>query len=223
MAMESTAGTAFTGSLANAPYIHADNHADQPLMIAHEDELCATFRGGKTGIGTSSPTSNAKVHIKNAHQPKAVKLTFCDVCGKGVKGYGAIELHMRRHTGEKPYRCNYEGCDYAAAASGAVNTHIKLMHETDKLPLFFCDLCGKECKTKGALHDHILTHSDKRSYECKICHKYLKNPNSFARHMVSVHKVCFTCDDCGLKYFTQNGLKVHRQKAHNLYINSIGC
>ena len=61
MAMESTAGTAFTGSLANAPYIHADNHADQPLMIAHEDELCATFRGGKTGIGTSSPDTKLDV------------------------------------------------------------------------------------------------------------------------------------------------------------------
>ena len=35
---------------------------------------------------------------------------------------------MRSHTGEKPYKCTWEGCDYACSTSGHLTSHFKANH-----------------------------------------------------------------------------------------------
>jgi hypothetical protein len=57
MGLIGNAGDEFTNSLANASYIHADNDASQPLMLAHDNALVMSIRSGKVGVGTSNPTT----------------------------------------------------------------------------------------------------------------------------------------------------------------------
>jgi KRAB domain-containing zinc finger protein len=153
-------------------------------------------------------------HVKDTHEKRSSQNSqVCDICGKDVIR-NQMKLHMMRHTGEKPFQCGY--CEYRGLTNSAVLQHVKHVHEPHKFTLHFCDMCGKDCKTKAHLKEHILTHSDKRTFLCKICGKYLKNRNSFGRHMVRVHKVSHRCTHCGVDYFTLQGLQIHLLKAHNI-------
>jgi uncharacterized C2H2 Zn-finger protein len=153
------------------------------------------------------------IHIQEIHKEKVRKC--CEICGASVRSNTDLKLHMRRrHTGEMPYKCEY--CGFRGVNISSVKRHTRLKHETHLLTFHCCDICGKQFKTKANLKEHIPTHSDKRTFLCKICGKCLKNDCSYRRHMVCVHGIKFTCELCGKDYSAMIGLKVHQRNVHGI-------
>ena len=153
------------------------------------------------------------IHIQEMHKEKIRKC--CEICGASVRSNTDLKLHMRRrHTGEMPFKCEY--CDFRGVNISSVKRHTKLKHETHLLTFHCCDICGKQFKTKANLKEHIPTHSDKRTFLCKICGKCLKNDCSYRRHMVCVHGIKYTCELCGKDYSAVIGLKVHQRNVHGI-------
>ena len=153
------------------------------------------------------------IHIQEMHKEKVRKC--CEICGASVRSNTDLKLHMRRrHTGEMPFKCEY--CDFRGVNISSVKRHTRLKHETHLLTFHCCDICGKQFKTKANLKEHIPTHSDKRTFLCKICGKCLKNDCSYRRHMVCVHGIKFTCEICNKDYSALIGLKVHQRNVHGI-------
>ncbi|XP_022523082.2 zinc finger protein 516 isoform X1 [Astyanax mexicanus] len=50
----------------------------------------------------------------------------CPVCGKNFSQPSHYRTHMRSHTGERPFRCQY--CPYSASQKGNLKTHVQTVH-----------------------------------------------------------------------------------------------
>ena len=53
----------------------------------------------------------------------------CVICGQGLRRKLHLELHMRGHTGEKPYHCTL--CTYSSARKADLKRHAITKHASE--------------------------------------------------------------------------------------------
>ena len=66
-------------------------------------------------------------------------------------------MHKRTHTGQKPYKCDWPGCDFASAQLCNMTSHRRT--HTGERP-YKCDVpgCDYAAAQSGNLHDHVRIH-----------------------------------------------------------------
>ncbi|XP_024879802.1 MDS1 and EVI1 complex locus protein EVI1-B-like [Temnothorax curvispinosus] len=104
---------------------------------------------GRSAAGNGSeshrrgrPRADALTNLmkQGSTSPSSIKCTFCNRVFPREK---SLQAHLRTHTGERPYPCDYPGCMKAFTQSGQLKTHQRL--HTGEKP-FLCTEPG--CETR---------------------------------------------------------------------------
>uniref|UniRef100_A0A8C3G2W8 GLIS family zinc finger 1b n=1 Tax=Cyclopterus lumpus TaxID=8103 RepID=A0A8C3G2W8_CYCLU len=132
-------------------------------------------------------------HIEKVHidQRKGEDFTcFWAGCIRRYKAFNArykLLIHMRVHSGEKPNKCMFEGCN--KAFSRLENLKIHLRSHTGEKP-YLCQHpgCQKAFSNSSDRAKHQRTHLDTKPYACQIpgCTKRYTDPSSLRKH-VKIH------------------------------------
>ncbi|KAK3097444.1 hypothetical protein FSP39_009689 [Pinctada imbricata] len=90
--------------------------------------------------------SDISKHILIHEEPRHV----CEICGKAFRHMKNKFLHLKRHSGQRDYKCGV--CDFFGYTFTDIRKHIERKHS--EIKTLFCDKCGAAFKSEAILREH---------------------------------------------------------------------
>lgn len=110
------------------------------------------------------------------------KTVFCSYsdCLRFFNVSGNLNIHLRTHTGQRPFVCTHPGCAKRFITKCHLDTHIRI--HTGEKP-FKCMVCGKDYQRQERLAIHERTHSGIKPFECNLCGKRFTENGNLKTHI----------------------------------------
>ncbi|XP_075603170.1 uncharacterized protein LOC142600680 [Balearica regulorum gibbericeps] len=191
-------------------------------------------RGGSSGRPRLHPLPTPQPLEKT---PTTLEKTppTCPECDKSFKRQAALAVHVRRHTGERPFGC--PRCGKGFPSKGGLKRHQKTHVGKLDPPCpqscqprspgqasagpappwpptqpFSCPQCGHCFRLKQILASHQKMHSEEKPFGCADCSKRFGQK----RHLLSHRRVHtgekpFTCGHCSHRFSQKHHLVSHQR------------
>lgn len=112
------------------------SHGAQSIQLSPSPSTPSSDFGSSTKRGRPRLEAITSLMVEGSSSPSAIR---CNVCNRVFPREKSLQAHLRTHTGERPYKCDFPGCSRAFAQSGQLRTHQRL--HTGEKP-FICAAPG---------------------------------------------------------------------------------
>lgn len=124
------------------------------------------------------------IHHNRAHLD--IKEYICSICGRGFKTKDQLKSHTNSHTGEKPFKCTFNGCEKSFRSRSNRENHM-LTHTGEKRYQCSVSGCNRPFGFAKDLRRHIFqVHKIcVKKYPCPICNEVFPENSFLKKHMLN--------------------------------------